>query len=425
MIEPTSDTHEFIKNVKEWTSIIIRIQNHNLNVPMNKTYLKISLQINGIVPLDLDRWVSTTQTWTDEYAWLTYPSHMALVGVQVEIMLDTHKCHFRKVLGVSSVRSRSPQLVGGIALTFDVYTGPRVTHSDKERIRETHGLMVIEKMIRPGNDRAVMWIPGRNDTFTHPHVADVMLAKGYDVFICHHRGSLGASMVRGYLPSPTLASHVVDGDFTALHEDIEILLAQMTTYKKRVVYAHSTGALILSSYLLTQGSKHVFDGIYLNSPFFAWGNVGGKFYEKILDWAPWLLDVLHLPSKLQLRGGESCNPSGVRESAILYKCDPVDRRWFETSPLTLGFAVAVTRAMRKLRARTGPLVPSTTMVSMITANADSVLYPRETMDQTRRIFGVDGTTLKHGRHDVFMSPLRHDLDEALDHLSTFLQNQNI
>ena len=54
-----------------------------------------------------------------------------------------------------------------------------------------------------------VWLPGRNDTFSHPHVVGALLDLGYDLFVFEHRRQ-GRALLGCSAEDFALASHVDD-----------------------------------------------------------------------------------------------------------------------------------------------------------------------------------------------------------------------
>ena len=59
----------------------------------------------------------------------------------------------------------------------------------KRKIRQRAERAVITVMQREGNRNALLWLPGRNDTFYHLHILESILACGFDVWAIDLRRS--------------------------------------------------------------------------------------------------------------------------------------------------------------------------------------------------------------------------------------------
>mgnify|MGYP004172819101 CR=1 FL=1 len=51
----------------------------------------------------------------------------------------------------------------------------------KRNIRNPLERAVLRSKTEAGNRKALLWIPGRNDSFYHVHLLDRLLASGFDV----------------------------------------------------------------------------------------------------------------------------------------------------------------------------------------------------------------------------------------------------
>lgn len=92
--------------------------------------------------------------------------------------------------------------------------------------------------------RAVLWLPGRHDTFYHPHVSDMFDAHGWTVYVLSYR-RMGVCRRLHLFGNPMHNSHSV-GDFGEYHEDIRqaIQLLRNHGVTEIIGYGHSTGATV-------------------------------------------------------------------------------------------------------------------------------------------------------------------------------------
>ena len=131
---------------------------------------------------------------------------------------------------------------------------------------------------------ALLWLPGRNDTFFHPHVAARLAAHGIDLFVLSYKRVAVCRRLRIF-ENPMHNSHTASGSFAEYHEDIERALefirsaggrgrgeggATTRDYEKILGYGHSTGCPALLDYMMAHGDA-AFDGFIFNSPFLDWG----------------------------------------------------------------------------------------------------------------------------------------------------------
>eukprot|EP00756_Hemistasia_phaeocysticola_P059074 Hpha_TRINITY_DN3577_c0_g1::TRINITY_DN3577_c0_g1_i1::g.25636::m.25636 len=141
------------------------------------------------------------------------------------------------------------------------------------------------------NDKALVWIPGRNDSFFHTHVLEEFIAAGFDVFALDLRRCGRAKVAQDgvQLVDPSLAHD--SNDFTEYFEEVDALMAFIKSsrplptgdwltpgsgagksYHNVVMYAHSTGALVAALYGAPGGGgwRGAIDGYIFNSPFWNW-----------------------------------------------------------------------------------------------------------------------------------------------------------
>ena len=141
------------------------------------------------------------------------------------------------------------------------------------------------------NRKALVWLPGRNDSFFHVHVLQQFLDAGWDVFALDLR-RCGRAKV-GADGKPAIADELLAHDSYGFEEYDPEIDATMKfiknpnervegevlqggcgkVYDNIVVYAHSTGALIAGQYGMEGGWRGAIDGYVFNSPFWSW-NLG-------------------------------------------------------------------------------------------------------------------------------------------------------
>ena len=104
--------------------------------------------------------------------------------------------------------------------------------------------------------KAILWIPGRNDGFMHPHVYYRLLNESkYDLYVLNYR-STAQCLNKGWVTDPEFSSHNKEGDFDVYIPEIEGAIHHMTNsdgmpYDTKLGYAHSTGGpgkLVLRSF---------------------------------------------------------------------------------------------------------------------------------------------------------------------------------
>ena len=127
------------------------------------------------------------------------------------------------------------------------------------------------------NDRAIVWLPGRNDSFFHVHVLQQLLDAGYDVFALDLR-RCGRAKVdeHGEKVVVDLLAHD-SNNFREYFEELDATFKFLKTpkmcgkdYSKIVLFSHSTGSLIAALYGQEGGWRGSIDGFIFNSPFWMW-----------------------------------------------------------------------------------------------------------------------------------------------------------
>lgn len=125
------------------------------------------------------------------------------------------------------------------------------------------------KQKKASTRKAVLWIPGRNDGFMHPHVYYRLLNdSNYDLYVLNYR-STSQCLNRGWVKDPAFCSHNKKGDFDIYISDIERAIDAMESldgrdYETKLGYAHSTGGpgmkcfFFLSVFPLSENSSSQF-----------------------------------------------------------------------------------------------------------------------------------------------------------------------
>ena len=369
---------------------------------------------------------------------LLYRPHDASVRLTVELKHSwTHAVLAQLDLALSDVTDHTAYLrAHGGSVTVRVRHVPKCsTLADLNAMPRTRYVLpltnqcssVLEAITRPGNHRAVLWLPGRNGSFAHPHVAQRFLAAGVDVYILNYRGLFTNGPTLGLGTThldPRFGSHVPSGSFSAMWEDIDAGLAHIRAqpqYNQILQYSHSTGALLMTTYLMNRGDG-AFSAFYFNSPFLDWGDVGGALKEFVLKHLlPVLLTVVP-KMDMCITTGTGFDADRMRIYATHEF--PLVNIPMVASHVTAGFVCASSNAITQLEERHHQNQTLTSKpVGCVGSVSDNVLVHAELM--ARIAWVGTNTPLPHlvldtGSHDVFVSPLQEDVNQALDHLSRFL-----
>ena len=273
--------------------------------------------------------------------------------------------------------------------------------------------------IKKNDNKAVVYFAGRSDSFAHPHVLKMYEQAGYDFYTLDVRRS---GRARRFLKNPHLGNDVVD--FEEFVEDVELALKYINrqkNYTQLVAHCHSNGALVLFSYLLHH-QQHLtlpdFDGYILNSPFLAWGNVGGTLNEWLLKNAAMINYYLY-PQELWGHAG-SLNDWWTKVW-ILYRWNLAWKPVI-TNSLTSHYAEAVSSIHQQVHDFEGFLLRDKPTLVM-SSQSDDVLQHCEILQLAAKLH-PNPTLVEFDfhSHDVTKS-MTHDLnDRAIKVISDWLED---
>ncbi len=203
----------------------------------------------------------------------------------------------------------------------------------RRNVRSPLERAVLTSFMEEGNSKALLWIPGRNDSFYHVHILDRLLATGFDVHALDLRRCGRAKFATDGVTetTPELLGHD-SYDFGEYNEEIDAVLKFLKSpqpvsaadagkgaprnighggcgkvYDTIVCYAHSTGGLVAASYGARHGDdpgawRGAIDGFIFNSPFFDWN-------------LPWYQGLL--TRHINLGTGDQRNPGLLERDMIL------------------------------------------------------------------------------------------------------------
>ena len=280
----------------------------------------------------------------------------------------------------------------------------------RRNVRSPLERAVLTSFMEEGNSKALLWIPGRNDSFYHVHILDRLLATGFDVHALDLRRCGRAKVATDGVTetTPELLGHD-SYDFGEYNEEIDAVLKFLKSpqpaaagtaaprniehggcgkvYDKIVCYAHSTGGLVAASYGARHGDdpgawRGAIDGFIFNSPFFDWN-------------VPWYQGLL--ARHINLGTGDRQNPGVLKRDLLLseggkrseYSMKLFESYGFPTPKLkslnelhvTAGWTAAVTRVQEALvggRLRLPPHKPALVLSTM----ADEVLNQESISNRT-------------------------------------------
>lgn len=315
------------------------------------------------------------------------------------------------------------------------------------------------------NRTALLWVPGRNDSFYHVHLLPRLLEEaGADLYALDLRRCGRAKVGDDSLPavSPLLA-HDSD-DFDEYIEEFDEALRFMRnplplpadgttrsggcghSYESVVVVAHSTGALAALVHARRGERRGEVDGYIFNSPFFSWNL---PWYQRILTSSPEIYagGFTELAASTLLGGGgEGAGASAFdpatelsagggpseysRDLHAFYEFPELLKSTTELA-VTAGWARAVSNVHAELR-RGELALPTGTPVLCLYTDADTVLDAVQIDDACdllcpERSDGKRASLSRRGlverkietdefdrsSHDVFAAPSRKRVDDAL------------
>lgn len=273
-----------------------------------------------------------------------------------------------------------------------------------------------------GNTKMVLMLPGRCDSFTHPHVARAFMERGFDFFHLDYRR---VGRARKFMQDELFVSH--SGNFDEYFEDITGTLRFIESlgkaYKSKVWLSHADGATILLNFIMRSEIKdRAFTHLVMNSPFLDWG-AASPLSELVLENITTLASAagqgrMAVPGK---EGGHRMNPWHFKVWT-LHRPRPCDRPIYITPHLTQGYCQAATRVHCALQAAKGTVTNKP--VFCITSESDDVLDCGETVKRATW-FGSNVTIakLRHNAHDVFLSPELEASNDAIARTMAWIERQ--
>ncbi|CAE8598581.1 unnamed protein product [Polarella glacialis] len=287
---------------------------------------------------------------------------------------------------------------------------------------------VVTYRTRPGNTKCLLWFPGRNDTFMHPHVAPMLDACGLDLYVVEHR-RLGRSQIGASKADFALTSHVVDFKTFLEEQDagIGFALEGEKKYEKVALYARSTGGIEASLYVRSGKYKDRIDALVLNSPFLDFGMGGAN--EMLCDAMDELMPIMSFlkgkdaAAEADMPGTSGGTPKPSSYGASIYSqypsCDLRCRNWI-TNRMTAGFVAASAQLHDELQKMEATAIPTLVCYS----DGDSCLDGKE-VAQRAKFLSSDVTPffLANGRHDLLLNYTKEDNQKVMDTIQGFLADK--
>lgn len=290
---------------------------------------------------------------------------------------------------------------------------------------------VISYHTEPSCTKAVLWLPGRCDSFYHPHVGKVFAANGFDLYVLSYRRN-GVCRKFGLLKNPYLVSHNQSGLFSEYDDEITRALAFMQTnaaelgktYAQRVGYGFSTGGPILIDYLRRNGDSQ-FDAFILNSPFLDWGGMSGveETYLKFAAPALFAAGIYSIQDPVAPTWKPKQPSRFGIQIASQYELDPLCRPMYDTV-VSLGFVLAADRFHKELVARTTAITSKP--ILLLTSKGDVVLDYDEILSNVKKVGpNVEHHLFSANTHDNFATWDASDNESSLQVLRSWLKNQGL
>lgn len=275
---------------------------------------------------------------------------------------------------------------------------------------------ILAYVTSPTNNKAVLYFPGKEDSFTHPHILEMYQDKGYDFFTLDPR-SCGRS--RRFLDDSAFRQAHSIGDFDIYQEEIRLALDfirnQNKSYTKPLAHTHSAGALMALNYAL-HTEDEPFDGYILNGPFL---NVGhASFVERLVFENAGALKLLGIENLVEVSS----------LTAYQLKLWILNRFNTSTRPVLVGhitteWAKAVSDIQNRIleRSTTNPI--TTTPVLLIASMGDIVVQTSDSQERMSHIAANHTEViLRHNSHDVTYSATKELNEEAIAAISQWLDS---
>jgi alpha-beta hydrolase superfamily lysophospholipase len=254
-----------------------------------------------------------------------------------------------------------------------------------------------------GNRKSVLYIHGYIDYFFHPHVGEKFNDNYFDFYALDLR-KYGRSLLEHQHPNYCK-------NLEEYFEEISIAILEIQKKSNSVfLLGHSTGGLILSSYMNTGKERNRIDGLILNSPFFDFNQ---SKIEKALSYIiAKILSKISVYSKI----------SGVLSSVYVHSIHKnfhgewgfnLDWKPVKGFPTYFKWVVAIAKAQEKLK-ESNITVPVLIMHSSSSGKFSTFSKAAMSKDTVLNIEDIKRVGVKIGKnvtflridnaqHDVFLS----------------------
>ena len=279
---------------------------------------------------------------------------------------------------------------------------------------------------KPENTSMLVWLPGRNDMFSHPHVVPMLDALGLDLYVIDHR-RLGRSQLGVSRDEFRLTSHC--DDFRAYLEDHDAGIGfglSQKSYDKVVLYAHSTGGLEASLYMREGKHRAAISAIVYNSPFLDFG-MGGML-EMLCDSMDELMPIVSFiagKAKASVMdapgtGSKRVSAFGARMYSQYKSVDLRCRNWINNKTTCGWLAAAAELHEEALR-----FEPHNVPMLVLYTDGDVILDGDEIASLAKGRLSTDVTPcfLPNRRHDLLLGYTAEDNQEVMEKIAAFLKEK--
>lgn len=296
-----------------------------------------------------------------------------------------------------------------VSTTDDDDVVQQPTWTGMSEVELSHGACLH---VEEGDAPVLLCIPGRNDAVTNSALRDTVMDRGWRLAVLYYRG-LGPGRVN---KSSIFNSHWAYGTSSKFFDDdMEDALRHLGQVH---VYAHSTGCLLLASYLDRKGDESIMSFV-LSGPFFDWGwdmpvdpaeNVLGRAGLRALSFVKRQHGV-----RVLSRGDLSERSSSRSAMHFQYPSTPVLRPLHEVA-VTHNFVRGCTGILRRIKRRREALSHKPTLI--IVSDDDLTLRADDIAEEARLFEQSEVEHMTYARHDalnsVFVSTSTKALNRVID-----------
>lgn len=264
------------------------------------------------------------------------------------------------------------------------------------------------------NSKAVLYFPGRSESFAHPNVLKMYQEMGYDFYTLDPRF---CGRTRRFMNETTFRfAHSIE-NYDTYNEEIAFTLdfiRNTKNYTNILAHVHSTGALVALNYVMSV-DEDPFDGYILNGPFLDWGLVGGSLSEAVLENA----DKLDLVGIDLVVTGTGLSLFHTR-SWIVNRYNTTWRPLIRTH-ITAEWAQASTVVQQKITdtPTTDPITKQP--VLLIASLGDNTIYAVEAQERMEHVAAnYSEVIMTHNAHDVTASATQELNADATFEISNWI-----